>query len=413
MSDSPQDSTPTCNFPNNRHNQIGSNKTDESDLKTKIPVEIVSDEEMAFIESAFSLAAAALRRPSSSFLRSTTSLESICFASNRGFSNSVISDVEDLGQFKSPQMKKIKISDSDSDSFLSKFRKKRGLSVTDLTATEWCEKQMEFVLRYGKQKKTNAMKAGIIRHEKLEEEISRKVEVRVETLEDKWAVNFIKFIICANQLLFHGLTREMPILGFVQGVWMVGIIDELRMPVPGNDRNLILVDTKTRTHSSPPAEPQRRNGRLQLMYYKYLWDNLIFVNFPSEQFYEFFSMDPQRILSDDVKMNASNSGFPAETLAEVVKYFINVCSALPPAHDQLLLRYEFQKDFSLICEDEFSYNEDLVKAQIHDSLEFWRGERNAKFVSEMEKWKCNYCQFTCCPKNPKTEPNSQSSTHED
>lgn len=122
---------------------------------------------------------------------------------------------------------------------------------------------------------------------------------------------------------------------------MVGIIDELRMPVPGNDRNLILVDTKTRTHSSPPAEPQRRNGRfilipshiafenfaascglmiisfslcfrLQLMYYKYLWDNLIFVNFPSEQFYEFFSMDPQRILSDDVKMNASNSGFPAE-----------------------------------------------------------------------------------------------------
>ena len=41
-------------------------------------------------------------------------------------------------------------------------------------------------------------------------QISRKVEVHVETLEDKWAVNFINFIIGANQLLFDGLTREMP-----------------------------------------------------------------------------------------------------------------------------------------------------------------------------------------------------------
>ncbi|XP_028101327.1 uncharacterized protein LOC114300669 isoform X4 [Camellia sinensis] len=36
---------------------------------------------------------------------------------------------------------------------------------------EWCEKQMEFSLLFGKSEKTKAMKAGIARHAVLEEEI--------------------------------------------------------------------------------------------------------------------------------------------------------------------------------------------------------------------------------------------------
>ncbi|XP_057248117.1 exonuclease V, chloroplastic isoform X2 [Beta vulgaris subsp. vulgaris] len=315
MTDSP--TTSPCN---NTHDlQLHENN--------KIPVEIISDEEMAFIEAAFSLAA---RRSSSS----TFSLLSSC-KSLREFSSSVVCcDVEDLGQIKSPQKKKTKVSHS----LLSRFRKKRGLSVTDLTSTEWCEKQMEFFLSFGRPEKTNAMKAGITRHAKLEEEVSKKVEVRVETLEDIWALKFMNFIICANQILFDGLTREIPVVGFVQGVWMVGVIDELRMPVTGNDRKLTLVDTKTRGQPRLPSEPQRRNGRLQLMCYKYLLDNLVSNNFPSKQFYEHFSMDPQHVLSDEVKMSAADSGFPAETLEELETFFNNVCAVLPPAHDQLLLR---------------------------------------------------------------------------
>ncbi|XP_021836911.2 exonuclease V, chloroplastic isoform X2 [Spinacia oleracea] len=382
--------------------QITSSEIQENDAEIKIPVEIVSDEEMAFIEAAFSLAS---RRSSLSVLCST-SFQSISIASTRSFSSSIVcNDVEDLGKIQSPQRKKNKVSDS----LLSKFRKNRGLSVTDLTSTEWCEKQMEFVLTIGRPEKTNAMKAGITRHAKLEEEVSKKVEVRVQTLEDIWAVKFINFIICANQLLFDGLTREIPIVGFVQGVWMVGVIDELRMPVTGNGRKLTLVDTKTRVQPRLPTEPQRRNGRLQLMFYKRLLDNMISNNFPSEQFYVHFSMDPHNILSDEVKMNAADSGFPAETLGEVVRYVSNVCSVLPPVDDQLLLRYELQADNSLIGEDEFNYDEDWLKAQMHSCLEFWQGEREAKYVPAAEKWKCQYCKFaTVCPQTD-TETESQSS----
>ena len=51
-------------------------------------------------------------------------------------------------------------------------------------------------------------------------------------------------------------------VGFTkEGIWMVGVIDEIRMPATETDRNPMLVDTKTRVRDTLPAEPQRRNGR--------------------------------------------------------------------------------------------------------------------------------------------------------
>jgi hypothetical protein len=61
----------------------------------------------------------------------------------------------------------------------------------------------------------------------------------------------------------------MPILfcrlGIVEGSWMVGIIDELRMPVDGISFHPSLVDTKTRFKATFPSEAQKRNGRLSFI----------------------------------------------------------------------------------------------------------------------------------------------------
>ncbi|KAM1447508.1 hypothetical protein ACFXTO_006604 [Malus domestica] len=89
-------------------------------------------------------------------------------------------DFEDSGGLKSPQ-KKTQVAES----FFHRYRKK-GLLVTDITGSEWCEKQMEFVLLVGKRKESMAMKAGIARHAKLEEEVVKKAKVRVKLIEDKW-----------------------------------------------------------------------------------------------------------------------------------------------------------------------------------------------------------------------------------
>ncbi|KAF8395226.1 hypothetical protein HHK36_019168 [Tetracentron sinense] len=383
----------------------------------EIPVEIVSEEEMAFIEAAlaatrFSMYSSTIPVASSSsrssifssvsssqFQRNARSVESISLRFKRRLSGCsetrAVGDIEDSGDLMGTQ-KKIKVSKS----LLQRFRKKRGLSVTDITSSEWCEKQMEFILECGRPISTKAMKAGSARHAKLEEEVIKRVKVRVKSVEDVWAVKLMNFIVGANQLLFEGLTRELPLIGFVEGVWMVGVIDEIRMPVTESVRNPTLVDTKTRSQARLPSEPQRRNGRLQLMCYKYLWDNVVAVNFPLNQFFDFFSLNSQYILSEEIKESTASSGLPTKTLGDLVEYFRNTCCLLPPAHDQLLLRYEFQEDHSLLGEDEFTYDSVWLKKQLQCGLEFWSGEREANYVPEEERWKCQFCKFaSMCPSN--------------
>ncbi|XP_047173259.1 exonuclease V, chloroplastic-like [Vigna umbellata] len=361
-----------------------------------IPIEIISDDEMAFIEAALAFAStrtcSAIRSSSCSSSPSKSPLHnnalSITVVSKRSLSSG--SDIEDL-----PPRKR---NHTLPDSFLRRFRNRRGLSVTDITSTEWCPKQMEFSLLLGGRKVNQAMRAGIARHAKLEQEVLKRVEVKIKYQEDLWALKFLNFINGVNQLLFEGMTRELPVIGFAEDIWMVGVIDEIRMPLKQNDHNPILIDTKTRARDTLPAEPQRRNGRLQLMCYKYLWDNLVADNFPSNIFFTYFGLNPQHNLCEDLKVTSADSGFSASTLDDVVRYYRNTCRMLAPAHDQLLLRYEYQKDHSLLGEDKFTYDHDWLTNQIRSCLEFWLGEQEATYPPEDERWKCGYCQFApVCP----------------
>ncbi|KAK7854599.1 exonuclease V, chloroplastic isoform X1 [Quercus suber] len=377
-----------------------SNTTKSVSSEIPIEIEIVSEEEMALLEAALAFAsvpanASAICSPLRGFHGKARSIQSITVVSKRTFSGHTEPDIEDSGNFATTQKK-----NKNNESFLHRFRKNKGLSVTDITSTEWCEKQMEFVLLHAKRRTNKAMKTGSARHAKLEEEVVKKVKVQVKSKEDTWALKFLNFIIGANQLLFEGLTRELPIIGFAEGVWMVGVIDEIRIPATETDRNPILVDTKTRVRDTLPAEPQRRNGRLQLMCYKYIWDNLVADNFPSQKFFDFFTLNPYSVLSEELRERTADSGFPADTLDDIVRLYRNTCSILPPAHDQLLLRYEFQKDNSLLGEDHFAFDSDWLKNQIHGCLEFWLGEREACYTPEEERWKCRFCQFaSICPTN--------------
>ncbi|XP_061359047.1 exonuclease V, chloroplastic-like [Gastrolobium bilobum] len=377
-----------------------------------IPIEIVTDEEMSLIEAAFALASTRSSSLSSFPFSSSTqsqlssphfqtnvlSIKSITVLSKRKLlggndSHTHHPDIEDSPKLVTPHKKT-----TVPDSFLHRFRRKRGLSVTDLTSTEWCPKQMEFSLLLGGRKTNQVMKAGIARHAKLEEEVIKRVEVKVKSQEDYWALKFLNFINGVNQLLFEGLTRELPIIGFTEDIWIVGVIDEIQMPLTENDHNPILIDTKTRARDTLPAEPQRRNGRLQLMCYKYLWDNLVADDFPWKKFFTYFGLNAQQNLSEDLKVISADSGFSASTLDDVVKYYNNTCRMLAPAHNQLLLRYEYQKDHSLLGEDKFAYDPEWLKNQMRCCIEFWLGEQEATCAPEEERWKCRFCQFaTVCP----------------
>uniref|UniRef100_A0A0A9FNK5 Exonuclease V, chloroplastic n=1 Tax=Arundo donax TaxID=35708 RepID=A0A0A9FNK5_ARUDO len=135
------------------------------------------------------------------------------------------------------------------------------------------------------------------------------------------------------------------------------------------------------------------------MCYKYLWDNLITEKFPSEYFFSYFDLNPDYLLSDDVKCYISSLGFHAKTFEDVLKYFKVTCHTLPRSQEHLLLRYELQADHSLLEEYQFPYDAMWFKSQIQETLGFWMGAREAKFVIEEERWKCHFCKFALnCPK---------------
>ncbi|KAL4189282.1 hypothetical protein AMTRI_Chr08g206220 [Amborella trichopoda] len=375
---------------------MGEAKEQQPPSAPDIPFELVSEEEMAFIEAALSSAAAAFatRSSSAAIIRSSStslpvshsslsqsSSSSMAIAASSSLANPAIAlrksndtiirgcstrksgragrmshDMEDMVMSHNKRMKVPK-------SPYLHYRKGKGLSVTDITAT-----------------------------------VVKKVDICVQSKEDSWAVKLMNFVFGSKQLLSEGLTRELPVIGLVEGVWIVGVIDEVQMPVTDNEKNLSLIDTKTRSRSTLPSEAQKRNARLQLMCYKCLWDNLVADKFPADLFYEFFRLRPQHILSKDVKEYAGSLRFDVKTLEYLVKYFRNMCSVLPSAHDLLLLRYELQADHSLLEEYHFSYDAHWFESQIQWYLKYWLGQREAGYVGEDETWKCNFCSFSAvCP----------------
>ncbi|XP_078434801.1 exonuclease V-like protein isoform X2 [Wolffia australiana] len=347
----------------------------EGDNPEEIPLEIVTEEEMALIDAAIA-SARGIIRSSSSIGNRTIALSSL----RRCKKNSPISTRASSDDVEDPD-RRLRTAKS---SPLKLFPTKKALSVTDLTATEWCEKQMEFVLIHGKPAKTKAMKAGSDRHLELEEEIITKIEISIKSLEDSWALKLINFIFGSQQLLLHGLTRELPIFGMVEGIWMVGVIDEIRISSSDAVQWPLLVDTKTRHTATLPSEAQKRNGRLQLMCYKYLWDSTVSSDFHRDEFYRHFELDPAATLSEDVINYSIKQGLQAKTLDDVVRFFSNNCPLLPPSQDKLILRYEFQGNRSILEEYLFDYDGDWFKGQMKGSIEFWGGV--------LKRWKKSHYQ---------------------
>ena len=109
-----------------------------TNVPPQIPIEIVTEEEMALIEAAFASARTSLSTSLSTtarFRRNARSIQSITLLSKRGLSGSVetssVGDIEDsVGVCRNAQ-KRNRVNES----LLHRFRRKRGLSVTDITST--------------------------------------------------------------------------------------------------------------------------------------------------------------------------------------------------------------------------------------------------------------------------------------
>lgn len=110
----------------------------DSTLGTKnaipeIPIEIVSEEEMALIDAALAATRCSLLSSvSSHFHRNARSIQSITLLSKRRLLGCNRPDIEDFGNLGMTH-KKNKVAES----YLERFRKKGGLCATDITGAVW------------------------------------------------------------------------------------------------------------------------------------------------------------------------------------------------------------------------------------------------------------------------------------
>ncbi|KAG2057085.1 hypothetical protein BDR06DRAFT_952193 [Suillus hirtellus] len=166
---------------------------------------------------------------------------------------------------------------------------KKAFSVTDLVSPIWCEVQYEYGLygerhkplesrphsfksRDGKQiqvkqsvaqQHDKTLKRGASIHKILELEVRpKKLYVRTSTDEERWALRLFNLTAGLEQLIFEGLTRELPVFGITHGQVVCGIIDEVTRRVPSEVNKLH--SPAKRGPVSPESSPVKKKQRRSL-----------------------------------------------------------------------------------------------------------------------------------------------------
>lgn len=268
-----------------------------------------------------------------------------------------------------------------------------GIAVTDLSSQLWCEKQLEFSLEKGRVK-TEEMERGADRHQDLHEEVAVLIEVQPQSLEDHVALKLHNSLVGLTRLFEEGMTRELPVFGKINSLFVVGSIDELVL----KNSILKIVDTKTRKSNYMPSEAQKRTTRFQLMSYRHLFDSIRKGKFTPYDLLGAYNFDKKSRITKEFQKQVHDLGDEIEP--KISKLSTNVFSLireLPRTSNEFEVRYENQLSKKIIGIDKFQLNPEEFKENCNFVEEFWLGKRGAISVDEANRWKCNYCEFkpTC------------------
>eukprot|EP00371_Babesia_bovis_P000105 XP_001608752.1 hypothetical protein [Babesia bovis T2Bo] len=278
-----------------------------------------------------------------------------------------------------------------------KFRKNWSLSVTDLSAQLWCEKQIELVLITGRKRVTKEMELGTERHEALELEDHDIVEVEVFTNEDYLGIKLLNSINLLEQLMSSGKCREVWVFGNFHGYVIRGIIDQLEIITGANGKKQILIsDTKTRKQRKKPSMSQVQGASLQVQTYGIILEELRNNNVKFEKLYESFECDK---LAPFVSEELVSEG----CLAKLEQRFLKMFASLPEIATTMQLSYEHGGE--VFETSEIPLQKESTMYTIQYLCDFWEGHRQAEPVVKRESWKCKICEFQDeCEVTPLVKP---------
>ncbi|XP_008583950.1 PREDICTED: exonuclease V [Galeopterus variegatus] len=268
------------------------------------------------------------------------------------------------------------------------------LYVTDLSNQNWCELQMV----YGKEfpgvltpEKAAVLNTGASIHLAKELELHDLVTVPITTKEDAWAIKFLNILSMIPILQSEGRIREFPVFGEVEGVLLVGLIDELHYTAKGE---LELAELKTRRHPVLPVEAQKRKDYFQVSLYKYIFDVMVQGKVAPASLIHHAKLCPEKPLGPSVLRHAHQGGFSVKSLGDLMELvFLSLTLSDLPVIDILKIEYIHQETGTVLGTEIVAFDEKEVRGKVQHHMAYWMGHREPQGVDVEEAWKCGTCNY--------------------
>ncbi|XP_020862708.1 exonuclease V isoform X2 [Phascolarctos cinereus] len=270
----------------------------------------------------------------------------------------------------------------------------RCLWVSDLSTQSWCEQQMV----YGKElpgfqsaEKAAVLDAGSSAHLARELELHDLVNIHTSTKEDAWAVKLLNVLTMVPILQSGGTIREFPVFGEIEGVFLVGVIDELHYTSKGE---LELVELKTRKRAMMPVEAQKEKDRFQVSLYKCIFDAMVRGQVTSASLVHHMKLSPEVLLGPQVHSHAQQGGFTVKSFRDLLELtFLSLNLSDLPVIDALKIEYSHQETDTVLGMEMVVFEEKQVRDKLRHHLGYWTGLREPQGVDVKEAWKCRMCDY--------------------
>ncbi|XP_051718010.1 exonuclease V isoform X3 [Ctenopharyngodon idella] len=265
---------------------------------------------------------------------------------------------------------------------------KRHLSVTLLCDQSWCEMKTVYSLLkpYLKRKDLQRTEVQIGKeiHLSRELEIQDTVPIDIRTREDAEAIKLLNMLHMIPRLEAGECVREFPVFGVQEGVFVMGVIDELMYNQKGE---LVLNELKTRKHNSMPSSAQDKVNCFQAGLYKLLFDGLVRGEVKKDHVLNHLKLRSTQVLGARVQAHAKSIG--------------------------VQLEYYHQGSSGPIGNRVAPFDEAQLRAELQGYLAYWTGQREPKGVDIEEAWKCRSCLYerTCEWRKNRLQVSDQQTAH--
>lgn len=268
------------------------------------------------------------------------------------------------------------------------------LYVTDLSTQDWCEQQMVYEKAFPgflAPEKASVLNTGASIHLARELEVHDLVSISITSKEDSWAVKFLNILSMIPTLQSEGRIREFPVFGEVEGVLLVGVIDDLHYTDKGE---LELTELKTRRRPVLPLEAQRKKDSFQASLYKYIFDAMVQGRVTSANLVHHAKLHPEKPLGPSVLRHAQQGGFSVKSLGDLMELvFLSLTLSDLPVIDNLKVEYIHQETATLLGTEIVAFEEKELRSKVQHYMAYWLGHREPHGVDVEEAWKCRTCSY--------------------